>query len=361
MGSFWKKIAIDRAQHFSGIDRGINRRLSIAYIKSLALEADDIQFKLDHGIIPSVDPDTDPRPKLKILRMILSAGIQTPERDHRHRKRQGTPQCICGNGVPTIHHISWECSCFRDIRDDNWQHLPSRLQDLPMCFQLTTLVPIDMNISESQVIGIQKVLVQIWQTHIKNWYDTTDTDPESRQPQNSDINADPAPASSAAETEQPAAPTIKKGHILKLIPEGGVFCCRCGKQTKNMKHQRLKILNKPCKFPDLDPSQWLTAPGFHNSTNRIKAAENDLNRKYNLGKHSLVWKHKLGKIKNKPDYGLIWCALCGRTWRWDKRMCNLSKTKCHPSETPPVPPDWVITLDHFDPSTTCRMQHPKCV
>ena len=126
-----------------------------------------------------------------------------------------------------------------------------------------------------------------------------------------------------------------------------------------MKHQRLNILNKPCKFPDLDPSQWLTAPGFHNSTNRIKAAENDLNRKYNLGKHSLVWNHKLGKIKNKPDYGLIWCALCGRTWPWDKRMCNLSKTKCHPSETPPAPPDWVITLGHFDPSDHLQNAAPK--
>ena len=30
--AWWKKTAIDRAQHFSGIDRGINRRLSIAYI-----------------------------------------------------------------------------------------------------------------------------------------------------------------------------------------------------------------------------------------------------------------------------------------------------------------------------------------
>jgi hypothetical protein len=157
-----------------------------------------------------------------------------------------------------------------------------------------------MNISEPQVIGIQKLLVQIWQRHIKNWYDTTDADPASRQLQNSDIDADPAPTSSATETDQPVAPTIKKGHILKLIPEGGVFCCRCGKQTKNMKHQRLKILNKLCKFPDLDPSQWLTAPGFHNSTNRIIAAEKDVNGKYNLGKHSLIWNRKLGKSQTNP-------------------------------------------------------------
>ena len=133
--AWWKKIVIDRAQHFAGIDRGINRQLSTAYVKSLESEADDIQFKLDHGIIPSVDPDSDPRPKLKVLRMILNAGIQTPERDHRHRKRQGTAQCTCGNGVPTVHHISWECSCFCDIRADIWQHLPWRLHELPMCFQ----------------------------------------------------------------------------------------------------------------------------------------------------------------------------------------------------------------------------------
>jgi hypothetical protein len=49
-----------------------NRQLSTAYVKSLESEADDIQFKLDHGIIPSVDPDSDPRPKLKVLRIILN-------------------------------------------------------------------------------------------------------------------------------------------------------------------------------------------------------------------------------------------------------------------------------------------------
>ena len=95
-----------------------------------------------------------------------------------------------------------------------------------------------------------------------------------------------------------------------------------------MKHQRLKILNKKCAFPDLEPSKWLTAPGFHNSANRILAAEQSLNDKYNPGKHHLVWNRKLGKVENKPDYGLIWCSSCGRVWPWASRMTQLNKTVC---------------------------------
>ena len=136
----------------------------------------------------------------------------------------------------------------------------------------------------------------------------------------------------------------KEGTYLKLIPEGGVFCCRCGKQTKNQKHQRLKILNEPCRYPDLDPSQWLTTPGFNNSVNRIQEAERMINEKYNSGKHELIWNRKVGKIKNKADYGLIWCSLCGRTWPWAHRMNNLSRTVCHPTQDKPDPPSWVTLL-----------------
>jgi hypothetical protein len=149
----------------------------------------------------------------------------------------------------------------------------------------------------------------------------------------------------------PAVPTIKRGHILKLIPSGGVFCCRCGKQTKYQKHQRLKILNKPCRFPDLDPSQCLTAPGFNNSTPRIEEAEKTLNQKFNTGNHVLIWHRKLGKIKNKPDYGLIWCSACGRTWPWLDRSVNLSKTMCTQANETPEPPPWVTVLEHYEPPT----------
>lgn len=60
------------------------------------------------------------------------------------------------------------------IRQEIWQYLPCSFESLPLCFQLTTVVPVRMKISENQVIGIQSVLIKIWQEHIRLWYDTTD-------------------------------------------------------------------------------------------------------------------------------------------------------------------------------------------
>lgn len=67
-------------------------------------------------------------------------------------------------------------------------------------------------------------------------------------PQSSDPNA-----ASSSETVTLARPVPKNGHILKLMAEGGVFCQLCGKSTKLLKHQRLKILSRPCKNPNLPP------------------------------------------------------------------------------------------------------------
>ena len=42
-------------------------------------------------------------------------------------------------------------------------------------------------------------------------------------------------------------PAEKRGHVLKLMDGGGLFCAKCGKSTKLMKHQSLKILKNPCR------------------------------------------------------------------------------------------------------------------
>ena len=350
--SWWRTVARERSQHFAGIEHGINRHLTLAYLKSLESEADDIQYKLDHQMIPEIDIALDPRPKLKILRLLLSAGVQTPERDHRHRKQPGSVTCYCNNGSPTIYHISWECSCFRDIRGDIRKLLPKPLHQLPTRFQYTTIVPNDMNITQRQIMEIQERLVCIWQKQVQMWYETIEptVNPTSSTPQAPEnTHVDSSHNNDTITHNNSASPAIKRGHVLRLIPEGGVFCCRCGKQTKNLKHQRLKILSRPCAYPDLEPAQWLTAPGFNNSIHRIREAENLLNTKYNTGNHTLVWNRKVGKNKTKSDYGLLWCARCGHSWPWDKRTCNLKRSVCQPLPDFPDPPDWVTFLDHYTP------------
>ena len=352
--TMWMRAARDRSQHFSGIQDGINRHLSLALLKKLTLEADAIQSQLDAQTIASVDASNDPRPKLKILRLLISAGVQTPERDHRHRRRPGSVQCKCGNAAPTIFHISWECKCYEDLREEIWQYMPRPIGQMPICFQYTTLIPSNLDISETQIMGVQEVLIRIWQRQIQDWYDTTEDFPDV--PQNpSSSQTENHPSQGNEETTQPSGtqssqPAIKRGHVLRLIPSGGVFCCRCGMQTKNMKHQRLKILSKKCKFPDLEPSQWLKPPGFHQSINRIQEAEATLNHKYNPGKHQLIWNRALGKDKKKPDDGKIWCQACGRSWPWAYRMTNLNKTVCSPLEIKPTPPERVQILPHYKAS-----------
>lgn len=351
----WNKTARERCQHFDGIQQGINRQrtLALRLLHELASQADHVQHQLDTQQVASIDPAEDPRPKLKILRLLISAGLQTPERDHRHRRRPGSVKCRCGSGTPTIYHISWECKCYQDIRQPIWQYLPERLESLPVCFQWTSIVPSNMQLTEAQIKHIQTILIMIWQKQVQDWYDTTDPDtetpnnpgPSSGQPPNQSDPSSPPEVNN----NPPNQPSIKRGHILKLIPTGGVFCCRCGKQTKYQKHQRLKILSKPCAFPDLEPSKWLKEPCFHTSEIRIQEAEKELNQKYNPGNHQLIWNKKIGKNKSKEDYGKLWCAQCGRFWPWSQRHNN--KTICAPSSNKPIPPDWVTLLDHY-PTTS---------
>ena len=132
------------------------------------------------------------------------------------------------------------------------QSVPSALHNLPLCFQLTTLVPNSMNISQSDLHTIQSSLVDVWQEHIRQWNEDSHTSNVINH-HNPDSNPDPASSSTNPPVVSSTVPSQKKGHVLRLIETGGVFCVKCGKQTKNMKHQRLKILNKPCEYCRITP------------------------------------------------------------------------------------------------------------
>ena len=105
----------------------------------------------DNNLLPEVDPALDPRPRLKVLRLLLTAGLQTPERDHRHRRQPGSVKCACGQGSPTIFHLSWECSLSQSIRAPMMKVLPAPLHELPPCFQIATIVPTSMKIAKADL------------------------------------------------------------------------------------------------------------------------------------------------------------------------------------------------------------------
>ena len=135
------------------MESGLQRQLTVSLIHHLT--ADRIQYLPDQNLLPPLDPKSDPRPRLKVLKLILSVGLQSPERDHR---RKGTITCACGLGSPSIFHISWECPLMKEIRDPMLTFLPAPLHELPPCFLFATIVPADMVISRPNLHIIQNVL-----------------------------------------------------------------------------------------------------------------------------------------------------------------------------------------------------------
>jgi hypothetical protein len=329
----WTNLSQERGQHFRGIENGVQRQLTVSLIHQLTTEADKIQILSDQNLLPPLEPKSDPRPRLKILRLILSVGLQSPERDHRHRRRKGTITCACGLGTPSLFHISWECPLMKEIRDPMLEFLPAPIHELPPCFQFATIVPADMVISKPNLHIIQNTLITI---HIEQWYGESDT------PQ-------PQPTVKNDSSDVTELPIVKRGHVLKLIPSGGVFCCRCGRSTKLIKHQRLKILSKKCTFPDLPPERWLTQPGFQN-IHSFEAAEHELNEKHNKGHHRLIWNRFVGKDKEQSNFGKLWCSACGLECAWKSRHANSIRKTCTPTNPLPIPPPWVTSLPHFNPN-----------
>ena len=100
----WKTLARERPQHFRGASAGIDRAHALAWLNELTEQADSLQYLCDHSLVEPPAPEKDPRAKLKVLRLLLTAGLMTPERSHRHRRKGGAVQCSCGSGEPTIAH-----------------------------------------------------------------------------------------------------------------------------------------------------------------------------------------------------------------------------------------------------------------
>ena len=237
----WRTLARDRPQDFSGTQHGVNRELSTSLLKSWTDETDRLPYLLDLGLTAEPDPSVDPRPRIKTLRQLLVGGLMDPERDHRHRRNIGTIKCRCG-GVQSHHHIMWVCRHTQQLRAPALQVLAVPLGRLPLCFKRTTIVPANFHISKPAIHAVQHAMVNIWQAHIREWSEATDEC--TVQP------PDPPPAPDLNQSNNREEPQ-RKGHVLRPTNEGGMFCVKCGKQTKLTKHVRLKMLNKTCANKDL--------------------------------------------------------------------------------------------------------------
>ena len=82
----WQLVLRDRSQDYAGVGRGVNRPLTISFVQKWTKQADDLQFLLDQGLAAPPDASYDPRPRLKILRLLLTGGLMDPERSTSQAK-----------------------------------------------------------------------------------------------------------------------------------------------------------------------------------------------------------------------------------------------------------------------------------
>ena len=115
----------------------------------------------------SPEPQVDPRPRLKILRLLLRAGLMNSERNARHRKQNSKIICACG-ATPDLEHISWRYTLFQTQRAPALENLPHPLESLPTCFRNCAIVPARMRMSTSALHVVQSSLVDVWQAHMSN-------------------------------------------------------------------------------------------------------------------------------------------------------------------------------------------------
>ena len=128
--------------------------------------------------------------------------------------------------VASYDHIMWQCRHTEHLRAHARSALPVPYGRLPVCFRRATLVPVGCSSTTDSLHAIQAACVDVWQHHIQAWNEAADDVTVQ-------IPVPPGPVSAKAEsgaiiTQEPE----KKGHTLCATPQGGMFCVKCGKQTK---------------------------------------------------------------------------------------------------------------------------------
>ena len=168
--------------------------------------------------------------KVGVLRLLLTGGLMTGERDARHRKDKNPVLCACGK-EPTVLHISWECEIYKAIRQPI---VDPPFFELPTCTKYGAIITEQTPLTDAQIIALQTCLVDIWQAYIRDFKTGQRSELPTAKPKQEDSSFD------------------QNGHVLKPRTNNkpGVFCCKCGKFVARSKHIRFKITSKPCPQKD---------------------------------------------------------------------------------------------------------------
>ena len=286
------------------------------FYKSLEIRASDEN--------PDPDMVEQARMKLAVLRRLFAGGLLTEARVRKHKRHAEISICSCGLGEEdTVEHASWRCTKYQAIRAPLLRKLPQQGRNLPVITKHAALILKTSRLTSDQIQCLQETLVTIWQQHIRSFYaeDVNDVPPS-------------APIPSSGNSQQNASIRQANGHALAMLPSGGMWCRKCGKQCARLQHIKLKNTKNPCPHANEDESQWLDTPGFNFSSHRLDQLQEELETKYNKGGHMLTWNCQIGKVYNAPNEGLIQCSRCTRQWRWQDRVNNLPRSKCIPDSPP---------------------------
>ena len=313
----WSLVSTERAQHYCDVQE-VDVDRTMQYHNELRQLASQTNPDGDEGLEYD-GPIGDARAKLSVLRRLFAGGLLTNERTARHKRQTGAKLCDCG-AQQTVLHVSWECPLYANDRVFFTTLLTESVDALPVCTKYAGIVPMSCTLTSEQAVALHRMLVIIWQKHIKSFHEGGRAHQETLRIQ--EPVTDENPVSAGEYTEN--------GHLLApRVGNPGVYCRKCGKFVARMKHIRLKITSQPCAHKDAPPERWVSGEGWSQASARLDALEYDLHNKYNKGGHSLTWNRRVGKIAGKDDEGLITCVLCFRQWRWKDRVSNLPRTICN--------------------------------
>ena len=264
--------------------------------------------------------------RASVLRLLLTGGLMTQDVVTRHRTNQ-TTLCDCELGEPqTIEHISWTCSHHTVERQPIHQLLP-RIKKSKPCFQYATLLTEADSDLAPHLILIQTTLVNIWQDHIRSYLmgDSASTP--------SDSSPGPSPAAPASHSVSDGL--HENGHLIVSVPNGGIYCRKCGKYVREVKHRRLKISKVKCEQASLEPSKWLSKPGYATNPRRLLGLFTDMTKF--CKEHELIWN---GLVNQKDPVGCIRRLRCQKSWPWNNRH-NMKRADCPPADRLEIPHNWL--------------------
>ena len=165
----------------------------------------------------------------------------------RHRREAGKRLCSCGLGQ-TVIHVSWDCPLYQDDRRELLQVTSFQRSQLPIRTQYAALVPSSLDMQTIHVEMLQRMVVRIWQKHIRAWHEGLRTEAELLR-----LNCD-EPGNDAGPHEH-----TSNGHLLvPRVGYPGVYCNKCGKYVARLKHVRLR----PCSQKDAPRSRWAEQEGW---------------------------------------------------------------------------------------------------